>query len=138
MKRYVEGVSRHEPSFPPSLEELIADDNPVRVVDTFVNNLDLLQLGFTHIMPSITGRPSYHPSDMLKLFIYGYLNHIDSSRCLERETLRNVEVMWLLRHLTPDHKTIANFRKDNGEAIQRVCHEFTKHCEDGNSSPATR
>jgi transposase len=114
--------------FPPSLDEYITDDNPVRFIDAFVDQLDLHQLGFTRAVASPLGRPAYHPSDLLKLYIYGYLNRLRSSRLLERETQRNVELMWLLKKLTPDFKTIADFRKDNLLPIQKVCREFTLLC----------
>ncbi len=115
MKRFVEGVDRSQSTlFPDRLEDWIGDDNPVRVVDAFVDELDLGGLGFDRVQPLWTGRPGYHPSVLLKLYIYGYLNRVQSSRRLEREAGRNVEVMWLAGRLVPDHKTIANFRKDNG------------------------
>ena len=99
----------------------IDEDNPVRVVDAFVDAVDLGELGFDGVMPEATGRPSYHPSVLLKLYIYGYLNRVQSSRRLEREAARNVELMWLTGRLVPDHKTIADFRKENGRAIRNVC-----------------
>src|SRR6266540_81156 len=114
--------------FPPSLDEYITDDNPVRFIDAFVDQLDLHQLGFSRAVASPLGRPAYHPSDLLKLYIYGYLNRLRSSRLLERETRRNVELIWLLKKLTPDFKTIADFRKDNLLPIQKVCREFTLLC----------
>ena len=98
------------------------------MIDVFVDELDLAQLGFYRVAPEVTGRPAYHPSVLLKLYIYGYLNRVQSSRRLERETGRNVEVMWLTGRLVPDHKTIADFRKDNGEAIGRVCARFIVLC----------
>jgi transposase len=126
---YIHGASREEVLlFPPSLDEYITDDNPVRFIDAFVDQLDLHDLGFTRAVASSFGRPAYHPSDLLKLYIYGYLNRLRSSRLLERETRRNVEVMWLLKKLTPDFKTIADFRKDNLLPIQKVCREFTLLC----------
>jgi transposase len=129
MKRYVEGESRAQSTlFPESLDEYIAEDNPVRVVDVFVDELDLKQLGFDRAEPEVTGRPGYHPGTLLKIYIYGYLNRLQSSRRLERETQRNVELMWLTGRLSPDFKTIADFRKDNGKAIQRVCREFVELC----------
>jgi transposase len=106
--------------FPESLEDWIVEDNPVRVIDVFVDELDLAELRFSRVDPEATGRPSYHPSVLLKLYIYGYLNRVQSSRRLEREAGRNVEVMWLTGRLVPDHKTIADFRKDNGKAIRQV------------------
>ena len=129
MKRFVEGTDREQTTlFPPSLEEYVGEDNPVRVVDAFVDALDLKTLDFDGIVPAVTGRPSYHPSILLKLYIYGYLNRVQSSRRLEREAQRNVEVMWLTGHLQPDFKTIADFRKDNGPAIQKVCRDFVVLC----------
>lgn len=129
MKRFIEGVNRSQSTlFPERLEDYIAEDNPVRVVDVFVEALDLRELGFERVDPCATGRPAYHPSVMLKLYIYGYLNRIQSSRRLERETQRNVELMWLTERLSPDFKTIADFRKDNGKAIRRVCREFVVLC----------
>jgi transposase len=114
--------------FPECLEDWIAADNPVRAIDVFVDELDLGALGFGGVEPEATGRPSYHPSVLLKLYIYGYLNWVQSSRRLEREALRNVEVMWLLGRLAADHKTIADFRKDNGRAIRQVCARFVELC----------
>jgi transposase len=114
--------------FPDRLEDWIGDDNAVRVIDVFVDELDLGGLGFGRVAPRATGRPGYHPSDLLKLYIYGYLNRVQSSRRLEREAGRNVEVMWLLGRLVPDHKTIADFRKDNGGAIREVCARFVELC----------
>src|SRR5215469_11973520 len=129
MKRFVEGVDRGQSTlFPECLEDWIIEDNPVRVIDVFVGELDLGDLGFGGVDSEATGRPSYHPSVLLKLYIYGYLNRVQSSRRLEREAGRNVEVMWLTGRLVPDHKTIADFRKDNGPAIRRVCGKFEWHC----------
>ncbi len=129
MKRFVEGVDRGQSTlFPDRLEDWIGDDNPVRVIDIFVDQLDLGGLGFDRVAPQATGRPSYHPSVLLKLYIYGYLNRVQSSRRLEREAGRNVEVMWLTGRLVPDHKTIADFRKDNGPAIRKVCARFVTLC----------
>jgi transposase len=129
MKRFVEGVDRGQSTlFPDRLEDWIGDDNPVRVIDVFVDQLDLGSLGFGRVAPPATGRPSYHPSVLLKLYIYGYLNRVQSSRRLEREAGRNVEVMWLTGRLVPDHKTIADFRKDNGPAIRKVCAQFVALC----------
>jgi transposase len=129
MKRYVEGENRSQSTlFPESLEDYIAEDNPVRVVDVFVDELDLKALGFEGAEPEATGRPAYHPGTLLKIYIYGYLNRIQSSRRLERETQRNVELIWLTGRLSPDFKTIADFRKDNGKAIRRVCREFVVLC----------
>jgi transposase/macrodomain Ter protein organizer (MatP/YcbG family) len=129
MKRFIEGTDRSQSTFlPEALEDWIEEDNPVRVIDVFVNELDLGGLGFGGVAPEITGRPSYHPSVLLKLYIYGYLNRVQSSRRLEREAGRNVEVMWLTCRLVPDHKTIADFRKDCGSAIQQVCVRFVELC----------
>jgi transposase len=129
MRRFVEGADRGQSTlFPESLEDWIGEDNPVRVIDVFVDELDLAKLGFSGIEPEVTGRPSYHPSVLLKLYIYGYLNRVQSSRRLEREAGRNVEVMWLTGRLAPDHKTIADFRKDNGRAIRQVCARFVELC----------
>jgi transposase len=129
MRRFVEGADRGQSTlFPDRLEDWIGEDNPVRVIDVFVDELDLAELGFSGVAPEATGRPSYHPSVLLKLYIYGYLNRVQSSRRLEREALRNVEVMWLVGRLAPDHKTIADFRKDNGRAIRQVCARFVELC----------
>ena len=129
MKRFVEGEDRSQSTlFPERLDDYVGEDNPVRVVDVFVDELDLGGLGFSRVEPLATGRPSYHPSALLKLYIYGYLNRVQSSRRLEREAGRNVEVMWLTGRLVPDHKTIANFRKDNGPAIRKVCAQFVGLC----------
>ena len=103
-------------------------DNPVRIINEYVNQLDLQRLKFTHASPKEIGRPPYHPGDLLRVYLYGYLNHIRSSRRLETETRRNVELMWLLRKLTPDFKTIADFRKDNKRALVRVFRDFTQLC----------
>lgn len=129
MKRFVEGADREQATlFPESLEDWVGEDNPVRVIDVYVDELDLAELGFAGVDPKTTGRPSYHPSVLLKLYIYGYLNAVHSSRRLEREAGRNVEVMWLTRRLAPDHKTIADFRKDNVPAIRKVCARFVELC----------
>jgi transposase len=129
MKRFVEGTDRGQSTlFPECLEDWIGEDNPVRVIDVFVEELDLAELGFGGVAPEATGRPSYHPSVLLKLYIYGYLNRVQSSRRLEREAGHNVEVMWLVGQLVPDHKTIADFRKDNGGAIRQVCARFVALC----------
>jgi transposase len=129
MKRFVEGIDRGQATlFPECLEDWVCEDNPVRVIDAFVEELDLAELNFCGVAPEATGRPSYHPSALLKLYIYGYLNRVQSSRRLERESGRNVEVMWLTGRLVPDHKTIADFRKDNGPAIRKVCVQFVALC----------
>jgi transposase len=128
MSGFIEGESRSQATlFPERIDDYIAEENAVRVIDVFVDELDLSGLGFKTI-PAITGRPAYHPAMMLKLYIYGYLNRIQSSRRLEREAGRNVELMWLTGRLTPDFKTIADFRKNNGEAIRLVCREFVMLC----------
>jgi transposase len=113
---------------PGSLDDWVGKDNPVRVIDAFVDGLDLKKLGFETVEPLDIGRPGYHPSVHLKLYIYGYLYRVQSSRRLERECHRNLEVMWLLGRLAPDHKTIADFRKDNGAAIKKVCGQFAELC----------
>ena len=129
MRRFVEGIDRAQATlFPEYLEDWIDEENPVRAIDAFVERLDLSGLGFDGVIPEDTGRPSYHPSGLLKLYIYGYLNRVQSSRRLEREATRNVEAMWLTCRLVPDHKTIADFRKDNGPAIKRVCAQFIELC----------
>lgn len=130
MKRFIQGEDRAQVTmFPELLDDYVAETNPVRVVDVFVDELNLGQLGFEGVDPAATGRPAYHPSSLLKLYIYGYLNRIQSSRRLEREAQRNVELMWLIGRLMPDFKTIANFRKDNGKAIRKVCRQFVVLCQ---------
>ena len=130
MKRFIEGEHRGQGTLLPELlDDYVAEDNPVRVVDVFVEELDLGSLGFEGVHPAKTGRPAYHPAVLLKLYIYGYLNRIQSSRRLEREAQRNVELMWLTGRLAPDFKTIANFRKDNGKAIGKVCRQFVVLCQ---------
>jgi transposase len=129
MKRFVEGADRGQSTLlPECLDDFIDESNPVRVIETFVEALDLGKLGFDGVDPAATGRPAYHPSALLKLYIYGYLNRVQSSRRLEREAGRNLEVMWLLARLVPDDKTIADFRKDNGPAIRKVCARFVDLC----------
>jgi transposase len=129
MKRFVEGTDRGQSTlFPECLDEWTDENNPVRVIDAFVDTLDLAELGFEGVEPAETGRPAYHPSVLLKLYVYGYLNQVQSSRRLEREAGRNVELMWLLGRLVPDHKTVADFRKDNGPAIRQVCVRFVELC----------
>jgi len=133
MKRFVQSEDRSQCTlFPECLDDYIAEDNPVRIIDVFVNELDLGKLGFEGSEPKATGRPAYHPSTLLKIYIYGYLNRVQSSRRLERESQRNVELMWLTGRLTPDFKTIADFRKDSGAAIRRVCREFIVLCRNMN------
>jgi transposase len=129
MKRFVAGADRSQSTLlPESLDDWVDESNPVRVIDAFVDALNVAELGFEGVKPAATGRPSYHPSSLLKLYIYGYLNRVQSSRRLEREAGRNLEVMWLLGRLAPDHKTIADFRKDNGGAIKKVCARFVELC----------
>jgi len=129
MAGFIEGADRGQLSLlPGSLDDWVDKDNPVRVIDAFVEGLDLKQLGFETVEPLDMGRPGYHPSVHLKLYIYGYLYRVQSSRRLERECQRNLEVMWLLERLAPDHKTIADFRKDNGAAIKKVCGQFIELC----------
>jgi transposase len=129
MKRFVEEADRGQWTLlPECLDDFIDESNPVRVIDAFVEALDLAGMSFEGVEPAATGRPSYHPSVLLKLYIYGYLNRVQSSRRLEREAGRNVEVMWLTGRLVPDHKTIADFRKDNGGAIRKVCTRFIGLC----------
>jgi transposase len=120
MKRFIESEARTQVTLLPECrDDYVTEDNPVRVVDVFVDELDLGALGFESVDPAATGRPAYHPAILLKIYIYGYLNRIQSSRRLEREAERNVELMWLTGRLAPDFKTIADFRKDNGKAIRR-------------------
>jgi len=129
MSGYIEGVDREQVTlFPERLEDWIGEDHSVRVIDAFVDALDLSNSGFGRTAPAQTGRPGYHPSVLLKLFIYGYMNRVASSRRLEREAGRNVEVMWLTGKLVPDHKTIADFRKDNGPAVRKACARFVELC----------
>src|SRR5580704_2086061 len=129
MAGFVEGVDRGQSTlFPSLLDDYVAEDNPVRAVDVFVDGLDLDELGFVGVQPRDTGRPGYHPRMMLKLYIYGYLNRVPSSRRLERECQRNIEMIWLTGQLAPDFKTIADFRKDNGKAIREVCRAFVALC----------
>ena len=128
MSGYIVGEDRQQATlFPESLDDYIAEDSAVRVIDVFIDDLDLSGLGF-NVEPNDTGRPGYHPSTLLKIYIYGYLNRVQSSRRLERETQRNVELMWLTGRLAPDFKTIADFRRDNGKAIRLVCREFVMLC----------
>src|SRR6266511_1305231 len=130
MKRFVEGDDRTQVTLlPECLDDYIECENPVRVIEVFVEGLDLRALGFDGVGPLATGRPSYHPAVLLNIYIYGYLNRIQSSRRLEREAQRNVELMWLTGRLRPDFQTIANFRKDNGRAIRNVCRQFVVLCQ---------
>jgi transposase len=129
MKRFIEGEDRRQATLlPDSLEDYVTEDNPVRVIDVFIDELDLEALGFAGIMPEATGRPAYHPATLLKIYLYGYLNRVQSSRRLERETKRNIELMWLTGRLMPDFKTIADFRCDNGPAIRAACAQFIVLC----------
>jgi transposase len=131
MKRFIEGADRTQVTLlPECLDDYIAEDNPVRVVDAYVEELDLKELGFEGAEPAVTGRPAYHPAVLLKIYIYGYVNRIQSSRRLEREAQRNVELMWLTGRLAPDFKTIADFRRDNGPGIRNVCRRFIVLCRD--------
>ena len=129
MSEHIEGLNRDQTAlFPDTLEGYVDKDNPVRFIDAFIDSLDLIKLGFKHSIPSEVGRPSYDPKDLLKLYVYGYLNQIRSSRKLERECHRNIEVMWLMKKLAPDFKTIADFRKDNVNSIKGIFHEFINLC----------
>jgi transposase len=129
MKRFVEGVDRAQSTlFPECLDDWIGEESPVRVIDVLVDELDLAELGFSGVDPEATGRPWYHPAVLLQPYIYGYRNRVQSSRRLEREAGRNVEVMWLTGRLVPDHKTIADCRKDNGRALRQVCARFVVLC----------
>ncbi|WP_137009962.1 IS1182 family transposase [Aquitalea aquatilis] len=133
MTRFIQGDCRSQTALLPALlDDYVGEDNPVRIVDAFVEQLDLRALGFAGIEPKTTGRPSYHPAILLKLYIYGYLNRIPSSRRLERESQRNIELMWLLGRLAPDFKTIADFRRDNGSGIRNVCRQFVVLCRELN------
>jgi transposase len=130
MTRFVVGDDRGQSTlFPERLDDYVGEDNPVRAIDVFVEELDLAGLGFEGVQPLATGRPAYHPATLLKIYVYGYLNRVQSSRRLERECQRNVELVWLTGRLMPDFKTIADFRKDNGEAIRKVCRAFVLLCQ---------
>src|SRR5712692_6795720 len=129
MHRFIDGEDRMQQTLlPNSLEDYVSEENPVRVIEVFIDELDLAALGFSGMTPAATGRPAYHPSTLLKIYLYGYLNRLQSSRRLEREAQRNIELMWLVGRLAPDFKTIADFRKDNGAAIQSVCRQFVELC----------
>ena len=129
MHRFIDGKERMQQALlPHSLEDYVSEENAVRVIEVFIDELDLTALGFSGMTPAATGRPAYHPSTLLKIYLYGYLNRIQSSRRLEREARRNVELMWLTGRLAPDFKTIADFRKDNGMAIRAVCGQFVGLC----------
>ena len=129
MKRFVEDEDRKQATLLPAcLDDYVTEDNPVRVIDVFIDELDLEALGFAGVVPEVTGRPAYHPATLLKVYLYGYLNRIQSSRRLERESQRNIELMWLTGRLMPDFKTIADFRRDNGPAIRAACAQFVVLC----------
>ena len=129
MKRFVEGEDRLQGALlPHCLDDYVTENNPVRVIEAFIDELDLATLGFDGVVPETTGRPAYHPATLLRIYLYGYLNRVQSSRRLERETQRNMELMWLTGRLAPDFKTIADFRKDNGMAIRAVCAKFVGLC----------
>ncbi len=129
MKRFIEGEGREQVTLlPECLDDFVAEDNPVRIIDAFVEELDLGSMGFNGAIPSTTGHPSYHPAVLLNIYIYGYLNRVQSSRRLERECQRSVELMWLTGRLAPDFKTIADFRRDNGTGIRNVCRRFVTLC----------
>ena len=129
MSRFVEGCDRRQLALlPDCLDDYLTEDSPVRVVDVLIDELELVRLGFVGVVPEATGRPAYHPSTLLKIYLYGYLNQVQSSRRLEREAQRNIEVMWLTGKLAPDFKTIADFRRNNGEAIRAVCRQFVLLC----------
>jgi transposase len=133
MSHHIKGQSRTQATlFPEALDDFVTDENPVRVIDAFVDSIDLASLGFEKVKTKATGRPCYHPGMMLKLYIYGHLNRIQSSRRLEEETHRNVELMWLLERLIPDFKTIADFRKDNRTGIKNTCRQFVQLCREMN------
>lgn len=130
MTRFIEGLDRTQTSLLPAcVDDYVGEESPVRAIDTFIDMLDLAALGFD-VEPNATGRPAYHPATMLKLYLYGYLNQVLSSRRLERECGRNLELIWLLGRLKPDFKTIADFRKDNGPAVRKVCQQFVALCRD--------
>src|SRR6188508_451324 len=129
MRRFIDGEDRMQPALlPPSLEDYVDEENPVRVIEVFIDELDLSALGFSGVTPAATGRPAYHPSTLLKIYLYGYLNRLQSSRRLEREAQRNIELMWLVGRLAPDFKTIADFRRDNGKGIRNACRRFVLMC----------
>src|SRR6185295_12152833 len=129
MHRFIDGEDRRQPALlPHSLEDYVGEENPVRVIEVFIDELDLAAMGFSGMTPAATGRPAYHPGTLLKIYLYGYLNRLQSSRRLEREAQRNIELMWLTGRLAPDFKTIADFRRDNGPAIRQVCVQFVRLC----------
>jgi len=127
--KHIEGIDRNQITLmPDAIEDYISEDNPVRFIDAYVAHLNLKYLGFPHVVPETRGRPPYHPGDLLCLYLYGYLYAIRSSRALEREANRNLEVIWLIKRLAPDFKTIADFRKANGKAIRNLCRDFVQFC----------
>src|SRR3979409_943050 len=129
MHRFIDGEDRMQQTLlPHSLEDYVGEENPVRVIEVFIDELDLAALGFAGMTPAATGRPACHPSTLLKIYLYGYLNRRQSSRRRDREAQRNVELMWWVGRLAPDFKTIADFRKDNGKAIRAVCAQFVELC----------
>src|ERR1700757_2668419 len=129
MKRFVEGEDRLQGALlPHCLDDYVTENSPVRVIEAFIDELDLAKLGFEGVVPEASGRPAYHPATLLKIYLYGYLNRIQSSRRLERETQRNIELMWLTGRLMPDFKTIADFRRDSGPAIRAACAQFIVLC----------
>src|ERR1017187_1291087 len=129
MSGFIQGADRNQGYLlPERIDEYVSEDNPVRVIEVFVEELDLGKLGFARIAANATGRPAYHPATLLKIYLYGYLNRIQSSRRLEQEANRNLELMWLTGRLAPDFKTLADFRADNGKAIRAVCREFIVLC----------
>src|SRR5260370_29385671 len=139
MHGFVQGADRQQTTLlPECLDDWVDEGNSIRAVDVFVDALELRGLGFDGVDPAATGRPAYHPSPMLKLYIYGYLNRVQSSRRLEREAGRNLEGMWLTGRLVPDHKTIADFRKDNGPAIKKGCARFVEVCRKKGLLPKAR
>src|SRR6478736_6390420 len=131
MHRFIEGEDRMQPALlPHCLEDYVDAESPVRVIEVFIDELDLASLGFSGMMPAVIGRPAYRPATLLKIYLYGYLNRLQSSRRLEREAQRNVELMWLTGRLAPDFKTIADFRHDNSKGIGNVCCRFVRLCRD--------
>lgn len=131
--RHIQGDARQQTTLlPDTLDDYINEDHPVRVIDAFIDTLDIQTLGFSKATPKTTGRKPYHPADLLKLYVYGYMNKVRSSRRLEKDCHRNLEVLWLMKRLSPDFKTIADFRKDNSKAIRRACQQFIQFCRQAN------
>jgi len=129
VSRFIDEADRYQCALlPGTIDEYVSEENPVRAVDAFVGALQMTTLGFQGTEPKATGRPGYHPTTLLKIYLYGYLNRIRSSRRLEQEARRNLELMWLVGRLAPDFKTIADFRRDNGTAIREVCVQFVRLC----------